>query len=247
MEELHPRQQVPEPGFFTVARQGDVTGDGVPDNVLLVANLPDPESPFLTNITLIVIDGATGETVQVPLEEGSGFEPSLFLGDFTGDRVSDVLVQINSGGSGGFIFAYVYSFLSGEPRKLFDHEQFSESSQFDVIFRDDYRVDVIDRETGTVFTIDISRRSQEYLSEIYDEEGNLLEPLEGDVLALGGLWPVVTDPSGVFRLLAIQRIIGRFNADTLGFVQTLLRWNGSEFQREDVQVCVPGLRESEQL
>lgn len=238
------QDEIPTPGFFAVSRVGDVTGDGVPDIVLLLAARSDPDSPFLENITLAVQDGATGELIEVPLGL-SGFEPTLFLGDFTGDRVLDVMVQVVSGGSGGFIFAYVYSFLNGEPRRLFDYEAFNESSQFDVIYRDDYRVDVIDRATGDVFTIDISRRPPEYLSQIYDEEGNLLAPQEGQVQALSALWPIIIDASGVFRLLAIQRITGLFSADTLGEVQTLLVWNGTEFIRERVAVCVPPTPDTE--
>ena len=233
----------PQPGYFIITREGDVTGDGISDLVFLLASRPDPDSPFLDNFVPGVESGTGEGTIQVPLA-AVGYDPTLFLGDFTGDAVLEALVKINSGGSAGLIFAYLYSFLNNEPRLLFDAESFSSRSLFEVIYRDDYRVDVIDEETGNVFTIDISRRDPEYLNEIYDTEGNLLAPVEGTVLPLGDLLVIAgnqliaTPPSDVLQLLAIQRIIGRFNADTLGFVNTLLRWNGSEFIRQDVRVCI---------
>lgn len=50
------------------------------------------------------------------------------------------------------------------------------------------------------------------------------------MLPLGGLFPIANnEKADSFDLLAVQRVIGTSNADTLGHVANLLRWNGRRF------------------
>ena len=98
------------PNIVAYAR-GDVNGDRVPDNVYLTGTRT-PDSPFIQNITLVIHDGATGLFTRIPLSENAGYIPSLFLRDFTGDGVNDILISIASGGSGAFMYYYIFSFIN---------------------------------------------------------------------------------------------------------------------------------------
>lgn len=206
---------------------GDVNGDKIPDQVYLIGN-SHPNSPFIDNITLMVQDGSTNRTYMVPLRVNLGYQPTIFLGDFTGDGVSDILIQIDSGGSGGYTTDYLFSFLNNQARKLFDSEEYNKQFTYHVAYRDGYRVEVTSNPPGKTYILDISYKGTEYLSEIYNRNGKLKAPLEGEVIALGGLYPIDLDRDGVYELMAFQRIIGRYNADTLGHVINLLKWNGSQ-------------------
>ena len=134
--------------------------------------------PFVANINLVVQDGASLQYTRVPIKDGSGYNPTIFLGDFTGDRVEDIVVYIDSGGSGAILYSYIYSFVDNKPKLLFDHEKFNEEFQYEVIYRDNFEVDLISFRTKKKFTIDISYKGQEYLSEIYNEDGTLKEELK---------------------------------------------------------------------
>ena len=208
--------------------QADVNGDGVLDKVFLKGNKPDPESPFVDNITLCVEDGKTGKTVCETPSSNAGYNANLFIADFTKDNIPDILVRIESGGSGGYLFAYVYSAVGNSLVKLFDYEEFNAKSQFNVVFKDNYKVEVISRNTNEKYIIDLSGRKEEY-SDIYDKNGRLIKPVQGSVLGMGGLEPANVDNDASLELIATQRIIGRFNADTLGYVKTTLDWNGVRF------------------
>lgn len=210
-------------------KQGDVTGDRIKDNVYLIGEQPYPDSPFRDNITLIVQNGRTGQITKVPLKENAGYNPTIFLGDFTGNKIDDILISIDSGGSGGYAFHYIYSFMGNMPNLIFDFEKFNKKYQYDVIFRDFYQVEVINKYNGKKYIIDIRYKGEDYLSEIYDENGKLKKPIKGWVNALGGLYPIDFQRDGTYELYAIQRIAGRYNADNLGYVQTSLRWKGNEF------------------
>ncbi len=106
--------QIRRPNIVSGA-YGDINGDGIMDVVFLTAvKSIEPSSPYLKQITLNIQDGATNKvhTVTLNANGNSGYNPTVFLADFTGDRVKDILVRIDSGGSGAFTFDYVYSFIS---------------------------------------------------------------------------------------------------------------------------------------
>lgn len=211
-------------------KRGDVNGDKIIDNVYLVGERPyGLESPFTDNITLIIQDGKTNIFTRVLLKQNAGYNPTIFLGDFTGDKAKDILISIDSGGSGGFAFYYIYSFIGNTPKQIFDYEKFNEKYKYDVIYKDYYEVEVKEKNKNKKYIIDIKYKGDEYLSEIYTEDGKLKAPIEGWVNPLGGLYPIDFDRNGTYELYALQRIVGRYNADGLGYIQTSLEWNGQEF------------------
>jgi hypothetical protein len=63
---------------------------------------------------------------------------------------------------------------------------------------------------------------------------------KGEVLSLGTLYPIVTNGKRMnYDLLAFQRIIGNINSDTLGYVENLLTWNGTQFISSGLSVAIP--------
>ncbi|KHE71466.1 hypothetical protein [Halobacillus sp. BBL2006] len=208
---------------------GDVNGDYIPDHVYLVGQ-KSSHSPYTTDITLVVQDGQTQLFYSVPLKTNQGYQPGLFLGDFTGNKVNDIFIRMDSGGSGGFGYFYVYSFLNNQPSLLFDYEAFDSYYDYSVMYQNQYKVKVTNNTLGLSFIIDLSNRGKEYLSEIYKPNGALISPLEGSVSGLNQLYPIDFNGDGVYDLYALQRIIGRYNADGLGLVQTPLSWDGLRFK-----------------
>ena len=219
--------------------RGDVTGDRLPDNVYLTGVLT-PDSPFVQQITLLVQDGRTGAVTRVPLRENAGYNPTLFLGDFTGNGVDDILISINTGGSGAIMNHYVYSFMDNRPRLLFDSSKYNEQYQYEVTYLDNYKVEVVSVENNETYIIDISLRSSDYLDEIYDKTGKLKSPITGFVNPLSGLYPVDFDSDQKFELLAYQKIAGQYNADSLGYVLNTLTWWKNEFVLQNQYVAIWG-------
>lgn len=66
--------------------------------------------------------------MSIALKENAGYDPSIFLGDFTGDGVEEILISIPTGGSGGTYYHYIYSFVQniglGRPIKRFTSNRF---------------------------------------------------------------------------------------------------------------------------
>lgn len=211
---------------------GDVNGDGVPDYVYLTAIKPmDQGSPFWGNITLMIRCGASGKIYSIPLDSNAnaGYNPTVFLGDFTKDGIEDILIRIDSGGSGAFTYDYVYSFVNNQARKLFDYNQYNEQNRYTVEYMNGYKVKVTSSSTAQNYIIDISGRGADYLSPIYETNGMLKAPIQGDVNGVSGFYPVDMDRNGVYEIQAYQRITGLYNADSLGYVINTLQWNGQQF------------------
>ncbi|WP_257351602.1 VCBS repeat-containing protein [Pseudalkalibacillus decolorationis] len=221
-------------------KRGDVSGDRIPDIVYLTGSKPFPDSPFYEKITLWVQDGRTNQRTEVPLSTSTGYHPTLFLGDFTKDRVEDILIRMDSGGSGGVTYDYIYSFLRNQSNKIFDYEVFNKEDSYQVNYQDGYKVKVMNNNSGESFVIDIQYKGNEYLSEIYNQNGKLKKPITGGVNPLGAVYPVDFERDGTYELLTYQRITGLYNADGLGLLTTNLEWNGDSFTPFNQTVSIFG-------
>lgn len=224
---------------IVTSKQGDINGDGTKDNVFLTAN-KTPDSPFWRNITLVIQNGRTNQYEQVQMKNNAGYNPTLFLGDFTGNKGEGILVVIDTGGSGGSIYAYVFSYLNGRLLTIFNSDTFNETFKYDVNYENQYKVKVNSYYLKERYILDLTYKDKEYLSEIYNEEGVLKAPIEGWVNPLSGLYPVDYNRDGIYELEAYQRIAGRYNADSLGYVQTVLKWNGQAFVPDRQNVAIFG-------
>lgn len=222
---------------------GDVNGDGILDYVYLYGNKPDGSGSFADHITLVIRDGRSNRSVTVHFQDNAGYNARLFLGDFDKDTTLDILVSIDSGGSGGYGFFYMYSFKNNILREMFNVEKYNNDYKFKVDYEDFYKVSVGSPQLDLLFTIDISNRGYEYVSQYYHENGKLKQPINGEVLALGSLFPIVINEKNMSNdLLAFQRIIGTTNADTLGHVENLLTWNGTQFISSRLSVGILGTK-----
>lgn len=230
---------IPHIVYFT---RGDVNGDKVPDNVYLTGT-KTPDSPFIQNITLVIQNGITGMYTSIPFKENAGYNPTLFLGDFTGDGVDDILIGIASGGSGGIMYYYIYSFINNKVRLLFDFNIYNGQYKYDVTYQDNYKVKVISKINNAKYLIDITYKGADYLNEIYDVNGKLKNPITGFVNPLSGLYPVDFDSNNVYELLAYQKIAGRYNADSIGYVLNTLKWSSNMFGLDNQYVAIFGSQE----
>ncbi len=220
-------------------KSGDINGDLISDSVYLVGQKTTPADIYADNIAIAVQDGRTNTFIWIPLTNAGGYNAQLFLGNFTSKQQLDILVNIDSGGSGGYIFAYLYTVRNNTPLLLFDSDNFNNNLMYRAVFLDNFKVAVSSLQGNLKFIIDVSGNMAMYLEAgVYDNNGKLLKPTEGSVLALGALYPLVNDYNGLYQLLAYQRIIGINNSDNLGAVQTYLKWNGEEIIAERVEVSI---------
>lgn len=216
----------------------DVNGDGINDVATLVGETPGGQTgAFVENIKVIIQDGKTKQKSEIPVQFGGGYSPKLFLGDFNGDLIADILVTLETGGSGGYIWSELHSFKNNIAKPLYNPGDFNAGLPFNVVFLDDYKVKVSQSNDNRSFILDVGDRKDVY-KDIYRPDGKLIRPVEGGVLALGALNPIDLNRDGTFSLLSLQRIIGMFNMDTLGYVATTWKWDKTHFVPVLVNVII---------
>lgn len=229
------------PGITIQYKTGDVTGDGNQDQIFLTGYPPSEDSPFVTEIHLIVQDRAASTRYRISLPTNAGYHPTMFLGDFTGDGVLDVLVQIDSGGSGAITYNTIYTFTGGVGRLIFDTEHLNSEWKYVVEYLNGYKLRVMSEVTGKSYTIDITGRGSEYLNEIYNPDGTLKAPIQGMVDPVSGLFPVDLERDGTYELMLLQAVSGRYRADRFGYITTILKWNGNGWNLVDQWFSIGGM------
>ncbi|WP_019240223.1 MULTISPECIES: hypothetical protein [Bacillus] len=206
---------------------GDVNGDGIKDTVYLTSNQQEVET-YVQDLKLTVEDGRTKEKKSIILKNNSGYDPTIFLGDFTRDKALDILVVTSTGGSGGTITASIYSFLDHTFDLLFDSEDFNARFVYNICYMDNYKVEIISNVLNRKFIIDLFNRDTNYLSQLYNEDGTLKKHVQGFASGLTGLYPIDFERDGIYELSAYQNLSGLYSADRFGYIQTDLKWNGQK-------------------
>lgn len=229
------RTDTAEGCFVYDVKWGDIYGDHRTDTVFLMGKEAE-------NLTLVIQDCRTGMYAGIPISCGLGCNPRLFLGDFNKDGINEILVQVNSESRIAPGKFYIFSYKCTMLRKLFDSEKFNAENAFQVIYLDGYKVDVADSRSNGRLRIDISGKSLDYLSHMYNGEGALVRPAYGQVRGLSRLYPIIAGEAGnSFGLLALRPITGVHTADILGYAQALLEWNGKEFAVQKTGISIGDL------
>lgn len=207
------------------SKRADINGDGKIETVSLTGTVL--KSGIVANNIKIIISNDVSRDIN--LKVNKGYNPKLFLGDFTSDGLDDVFVSIESGNTGREGFFYIYSFALNNEQKIFDYENFNNKYKYDVIYDDNYIVHVLSLFSPLNYTINISNR-RDYLNTLYNKDGTLKRPTRGIVSPIIELRPI--KDNNHYNLEAIQRIVGYYNADTLGMIVTPLHFD--KLQKEFV-------------
>ncbi len=215
------------PARIITSLTGDVNGDKHPDAVYLRGIGFSQEG--YKDITLNVVDGKTKKTTTIDLSENMGYMPYLFLGDFTGDKNEDILIKIDSGGSGGFVYGYIYSFVVNKPVLLISTEEINNKYTYTVNYKDNYNVEVISNALKTVYLVNIEYKGAEYLSEIYDQDGKLKKNIEGFSIPVSEFTPIGSNDNGRYSLFVIQGIAGQYDADRVCSEESIFDFEKDKF------------------
>ncbi len=198
-------------------RDIDVTGDGVLDQVALSGTKLDMNSPYYDQLFIVVT--SPGQTqVVIPLQ--GGYNPSMQFCDFIGEKLPQIYVSAENGGSGGLSTFYLYSLKNNVPTAI----PLPAPLRVNATFKNNYVVKMKIEESGKSFNIDIKDRKDDYEKFGVYKDGKVVKPIIVDVGAYSLLKPVDKAGTGKCDLRGVQRITGIANADTLGYATSLWQW-----------------------
>ncbi len=217
---------------------GDVNGDFFLDYVYLIGDKNDISTMYITNLSLAILDGRTGIIQTYPLKLNEGYNPRIFLGDFNDDGVKDILINIDTRCSDGYVYNYLFTYKNNILKELFNADTFHRGLEGDVTYKNYYKVEVNLFNPSKKFILDIS--DSPLIGSIYAEDGKLLKDVKGQILYLNGLFPIDLNYDSIFELKASQRIIGLASA-TIGYVNSYWHFKNNELTINYVDVSIIGL------
>lgn len=214
----------------------DVTGDQSEDQIYLIGHKSSKEAIYADHLTLLVEDGATKKIITADLENLGGYQGKLFTGDFTGNKIADVMVSVPTGGSGGMVDHRILSFQNGQPVMIFNQEN-NRGIPLTGEFIDGFKAQLGNEEYGIHTMIDLQSKKELYMtSKIYDGDGKVLKDVKPISYPLSSLEPVDLDRNGVYELRGIQRIIGAYGADGIGHVYSDWKYENNKWALQHIEI-----------
>ncbi|RNB80131.1 hypothetical protein EDM56_27350 [Brevibacillus fluminis] len=218
-----PHGPAPVVGFVLSEQQADVTGDQTADTVTLIGNKKNPQDVYNPSFTIMVYNPPVKGYTFFTTTDG-GYNPRMQFYDFTGDKVAEIFLSASTGGSSGVSTFHLYSARANQPKELPTPPPLTLSGQF----LDNYKVKINVAEQNKAYTIDVSNRKQQYDNLGIYQNGRLVKPTPIMTNDYAELRPVDINNDGIYDLQGFQRVSGAFNADTLGYVISIWKWDRAQ-------------------
>ena len=235
-----PELKLSENTYVSDYKYIDITGDNLEDNVILTGAKTNKDDIYFENLNIIVQNGKTKKFIKAFLgKDSGGYEPTIFLGDFNGDKIRDIFVKMPTGGSGGFIDYSIINFNGNNSRVLWDSKK--NNNEIDVTgkFEDNFIANLSSKKLNKTFQINLSPNMVPYIdSNIYDKDGKIKENIEPWTSGFSEVTPLDTDKDGIYELIVSQRIVGTCNADTIGYLQSEWKWDGKNIKLDADKVSL---------
>ena len=211
------------------------------DIVYLVGKKTEESNRYYEKLYIIVSNGNNGSNRTLKIEDVSGYNPKIYISDFNSDGLDEILFTLEKGESSGDINANIYSFKDNTIEEIFNSESINNEIIYNTSYRDNYIVEVNDKMENKKYLIDISLKEKDYLNKLYNERGVLKNSINGDVLSIEGTYAIDIDNDNISEILIVQRVIGRDNADTLGYINSILKFNGEKFEVIRKSISIEGI------
>lgn len=220
-------------------KSADVTGDGIKDNIWLIGRKAKRDSAFAQDLFILVQNGKTEKIVAKYLENLAGYDTKLFVGDFTGDRVKDIMVtaptEENSIGKAEY---RIITWKNNKPVIIFGEKE-NTGVDFTLEYLDGFKVQLDNQYFKKPMTLNLNYNKNAYIKKgIYNSKGILLKEVEGSVLPFSELKPVDLDEDGIYELQGQQRIVGALGTDTLAQVKSIWKFTSGEFKVRKIQLSI---------
>lgn len=192
---------------------GDVTGDGMPDTVLLKGKKAG--EAFRTDLALFVEDGAHRTMYRASVGKlNAGYEPELDLEDLDGCTGQEMLVSFKPSATSAVEIFSLFTF-DRKLKPMVPQEELNRPVEVKVTFKPGFQVVVEARGQKKVF--DRSEEKQEYISTgVYWPDGTIKRRME---MGYGVDGITELDVVGRDRIKTLQSVSGASRADKIAFVE----------------------------
>lgn len=206
-------------------KQGDINGDSKPEAIILGA-IPD-EYDYYTSMCLIVLDNDSGQYKSYTTFEynrGTINTANINLSDYNNDGISDVRLNMPSGGNYGYSGCAIYSDIN-DNLQLMDRTNFNGTNEEQNIFSlevlKNHFMKISSTFNDSAYTVDLSSDSD---CMNFVKEGNTIEPYIG----YGPNYKEIKGSDGSNLLEESVLLSGTYHSDTVAQVNTIYKYDNSQ-------------------
>ena len=181
---------------------GNVIDNFVKSEVYLTYNEYDETKSFKTNIKIIV--KTNGEVQEILTNNLCGYNPKMFLGDFLGDGLNQIMLTVNN--EIGEPLVIIYAFINGEIKPIFNYDDFNLNNKISLNMRNEL--------------LDINLNDSSFL---IDYKGS--DKLDFDVIKYK-IYPYFNDEQNKYNLLVVNKL--NINLNTNFYFASFVELTNSE-------------------
>lgn len=208
----------------------DIKGNYSEEVIYLVGNKEgDGKNTTYNNMEIIISDGENGELSYISLKEIKGYEPKLKVEKFKDKENNQILFISKNANEEEGLKALIYDFYEGKLKKDFDSDKFK-NNEYEVIFIDNFKVEIINNKKEKTYIMDIKDKNKEYLSNKYSYDGKLKRRILGKVLPIYEILVIKDNEKECSNILIKRNIIGEDACDILGEIIDILSFESMEFK-----------------
>ncbi|MDR3599483.1 MAG: hypothetical protein P4L49_03210 [Desulfosporosinus sp.] len=211
----------------------DADGDGAADDVLLVGENEDTSAPFgyqTRNLAVVVRDGITGKFADFLLPQDFGVMlPRFSIGSFTAAKKNEILVSVETGGSGGIVLCALLAYENKKIVSVVSQEELNRGLDLNIVCLPGFKMKIIDKNTGVNSIVDFHDGAAVPLyidTGIYNKAGVFLKDqsfVDDEVMndVFVSLDPDDDDGDGTLELHGMQRISFIAHANTVALAESV--------------------------
>jgi hypothetical protein len=220
-------------------KKEDVNGDGVKDSVYMIGKNLFADSIY-SSIQVKVLDGKTNDIFDIDFGDFAGYGGKMEVVDFTGDKIPEIMISADTGGSGGIVDTRIASFKDNKTNIIYGEEE-NKGFNFTGKFIDGFKVELRSDFLKNPLTLDVSRNSSSYIEgDIYSKDGKFIgkntEPWSD---SFGKIDAIDYDGDGTYNIEGVQRISGAWHADGISTVTSEWNYKDGKWSPISAEYTVP--------
>jgi hypothetical protein len=217
-------------GNFVVVQEesGKLEPNGFVDRIRLIAQRKDDGIYDRELLFEITRPGSDPFLIRLP-KDVKGFESRFTLGSFISAPKSEILLSVK-GGRGAERFLIIE--VRDKKGNVFYDSQTSKIPTVLGKFFNQYRAEILVRETGTRALIDLSPRKAAYDKKMvyHEATGTLRSPITIWRAGTAELQPIDSDGDGVQELKQVIELSGVGRADRVAYVESTLKYINEQWE-----------------
>lgn len=221
------------------SKVGNIISDCDEDIIYLIGKKANEGKNTLYNeMEIVISEGSNGKLTYIDLKDIKGYNPRIILGKFSSNDKYDILFIVEEELELKGIKSIIYRFNNGKIEPIFNSNKHLLNNRYNVIYNDNYKVNLIDSNKNVNYIIDIENKDYRYLNEKYKSDGRLINECQGQVLSPYEILQVRNNDREKFDLLLKQKIIGEDINDIIGEIVSILRFEDDNFKELNREVSI---------